>query len=96
MDRLRRLVVDFGELGTLDRPPSCEAALQELLKGRSEYSSDGPTTLAPFKLDLISLPASLKDCPEAEHLLGNDDCLYLKEQERMLLDSPRPDPGFRP
>ncbi|CAE7494575.1 unnamed protein product, partial [Symbiodinium sp. CCMP2456] len=75
---------------------SGEAALQELLKGRSEYSADGPTTLAPFKLDLISLPASLEGCPDAESLLGEEDCRFLKEQERMLHDNPQLDPNFHP
>ena len=44
LDRLRRLVLDAGDLGTLDRAPGHEAALQELLKSRSEYSSENPTT----------------------------------------------------
>ena len=96
LDRLRRLVLDGGELGSLDRPPGDEAALKELLKGRSEYSSDCPTTLAPHKLDLISLPTSLADSPEAVSLLTGDDRLFLEEQERMILPNNQPDPSFRP
>ena len=60
-----------------------------LLQGRDDYSlPSAPVALAPFNLELISLPSSLEGAPEASALLGADDRLFLEEQERMV----RPDP----
>ena len=49
---LAGLCQDKGELAEIPKP---EAALKALLRGRSEYSSDEPTTLAACSLARISL-----------------------------------------
>jgi len=61
-----------------------EAAFTELLKGHSEYTSDGSTSVKPFKLEPISLPSSLAGCGSAEDLCGDDGRRYLERRERML------------
>ena len=86
--RVDGLVHRAGDLGDLRHPFTPEAALKSLLQGRSDYHEPAcPIALAPFDLDLISLPATLKGALRAEDLLSEDDCQFLKEQERMF----RPD-----
>ena len=85
IERVQGLVERAGDLGELQHPFSPEAALKSLLHGRSDYHEPtSPIALAPFDLELISLPATLKDAPRAEDLLPEEDLLYLKEQERMF------------
>ena len=89
LGRIRRLVEDAGNLGGLSHPPSMEAALGSLLQGRTDYfEPSSPVSLAPYNLELISLPSSLKGAPRAEDLLGADDLRYLKEQERIIRAEP--------
>ena len=64
--------------------PKPEAALKELLRGRSEYDSDVPTTLAACSLERTSLPASLADAPWVEDLLDEEARRYLQCPEQML------------
>ena len=88
IERVSGLVDRAGALGDLQQPFTSEAALKSLLQGRSDYHEPAsPIALAPFDLELISLPATLKEAPRAEDLLPESDRLYLKEQERMF----RPD-----
>ena len=88
IERVCGLVDRAGALGDLQHPFTPEAALKSLLQGRSDYREPtSPIALAPFDLELISLPATLKEAPRAEDLLPESDRLYLKEQERMF----RPD-----
>jgi len=58
-----------------------EAAFKELLKGRSEYTLDGSTSVKPFKLESISLPSSLACCRSVEALCGDDGRRYLERRE---------------
>ena len=60
VDYLSKLCQDIG---SLPRVPGTEAALKELLRGRSEYGSEAPTTLATCSIERISLPASLHGAP---------------------------------
>ncbi|CAE7471367.1 unnamed protein product, partial [Symbiodinium pilosum] len=69
--------------GTLDVVPTPEAALRELLRGRSEYSSDVPTTLAACSLERISLPASLDGAPRVEELLDGEARRYLQRNTKL-------------
>ena len=86
LGRLRSLVVDAGDLDDCSRQLSQEAALAELLRGQDGYSEPAtPASLAPFNLELISLPSDLSDAPHALDLLGDEDRRYLEVQERMLL-----------
>eukprot|EP00438_Fugacium_kawagutii_P024261 Skav223122 [mRNA] locus=scaffold419:830256:833692:- [translate_table: standard] len=79
-----------SNLGDLSCVPSQEAALRELLHGQDGYSElSTPASLAPFNLELISLPQDLDDAPRAEDLLSVEDRRYLEVQERMLRDTPR-------
>ena len=100
--RLCDLLRHAGRLGSLSHPPSCEAALRELLAGRDDYHSpSSPVGLAPYNLELISLPDDVKQAPYAVDLLGEDDRRYLLEQERMLRPGPAsesraPDPYWDP
>ena len=83
--RLESLVRQAGDLGHQCRLPSQEAALAELLRGQDGYAEPStPASLAPFNLELISLPKDLSDAPRAEDLLQGDDRRYLEVQERML------------
>lgn len=70
--------------GSLDEVPKPEAALMSLLRGRSEYGSERPTTLAVCKLERISMPSSLVNAPNAEDLLDSDARRYLQCPEQML------------
>ncbi|CAE7249467.1 unnamed protein product, partial [Symbiodinium sp. CCMP2456] len=60
-----------------------EAAFQELLRGASVYEAAG-TTLAPFKLERVSLPDSVHDCPQVADLLPGHARQYLEVPERMM------------
>ena len=76
--RLCDLLRHAGRLGSLSHPPSCEAALRELLAGRDDcHSPSSPVGLAPYNLELISLPDDVKQAPYAVDLLGEDDRRYL-------------------
>ena len=96
LQRIRELSKDAGNIGTLGYVPTPEAALRELLKGKSEYNQpEIPVALAPYSLERISLPASLHDLPEAKDLLPKDARRYLLGEELMLregevFESPRP------
>ena len=96
LQRIRELSKDAGNIGTLGYVPTPEAALRELLKGKSEYNQPKiPVALAPYSLERISLPASLHDLPEAKDLLPKDARRYLLGEELMLregevFESPRP------
>ena len=78
---LAGLCQDKGELAEIPKP---EAALKALLRGRSEYSSDEPTTLAACSLARISLPESLHDAPAVESVLDDEARHYLQSPEHML------------
>lgn len=85
VSRLHSLVEMAGDLGNQDHLPSQEAAFRELLHGEDGYAEPAvPASLAPFKLELISLPQDLVGAPRAEDLLDEDDRRYLEVQERML------------
>ena len=64
---LRRLEDMVGQADALDfhdHLPSQEAALKELLRGRDGYAEPStPASLAPYNLELVSLPADLCDAP---------------------------------
>ena len=96
LDRIHILATEAGDLGGLDRMPVPEAALRELLRGRSDYQQpDVPVALAPYKLERVSLPSSLHGLPQAEELLPESTRRYLQGEEPMLRDgdiedAPRP------
>ena len=97
VERIRGLVDRAGDLGDLQHPFTPGAALKSLLQGRSDYHEPTtPIALAPFNLELISLPASLKEAPRAEDLLPLSDRLYLKEQERMFRPNHESHEFFKP
>ena len=64
-------------------PISPEAAFHELLRGSSVYEAAG-TTLAPFKLERVSLPDSVHDYPQVADLLPEHARQYLEVPERMM------------
>eukprot|EP00435_Cladocopium_sp_Y103_P029700 s2867_g7.t1 len=67
---LHSMVERACDLGDQCCVPSQEAALRELLHGQDGYSEPStPASLAPFNLELISLPQDLSDAPCAEDLL---------------------------
>jgi len=87
--RIEALSNEAGNLGFLSKIPSPEAALRELLKGRSEYHQpDVPVALAPYSLERISLPESLVGLPEATDLLPESARQYLQGRELMLREEP--------
>ena len=87
--RIEALSNEAGNLGSLSKIPSPEAALRELLKGRSEYHQpDVPVALAPYSLERISLPESLVGLPEATDLLPESARQYLQGRELMLREEP--------
>ena len=96
LQRIHVLATEAGELGSLEHVPAPEAALRELLKGRSDYQQpDIPVALAPYRLERVSLPTSLHGLPQAEELLPDDTRRYLQGEELMLKDgaiedAPRP------
>ena len=67
-------------------PLSPQTALRLLLRGRSPYDTrPGAVSLAPFRHELLSLPADVHECPHIEDLLPPEALAYLKGyQERML------------
>ncbi|CAK0833049.1 unnamed protein product, partial [Prorocentrum cordatum] len=69
-----------------------QAALRELLRGRSPYDGrGGPTTVASYSAGLVSMPTDVSDCPRLEDLLPGEALTFLQErQERMLRESPLP------
>ncbi|CAK0831182.1 unnamed protein product [Prorocentrum cordatum] len=69
-----------------------QAALRELLRGRSPYDGrSGPTTVASYSAGLVSMPTDVSDCPRLEGLLPGEALTFLQErQERMLRESPLP------
>ncbi|CAK0823925.1 unnamed protein product, partial [Prorocentrum cordatum] len=69
-----------------------QAALRELLRGRSPYDGrGGPTTVASYSAGLVSMPTDVSDCPRLEDLLPGEALTFLRErQERMLRESPLP------
>ena len=91
-------VVDPVRLGVLARlecaaqrglgaaPQDPQTALSLILRGRSPYDvRPSAVTLAPFRLELLSLPDDVHDCPTIESLLPAEALSYLKGyQERML------------
>ena len=85
LERVESMVELAGDLGDQCHLPSQEAALRELLRGQDGYAEPSvPASLAPFKLELISLPQDLRGAPRAEDLLPVEDRRYLEVQERML------------
>ena len=84
IDRLAFLSSEAGRLDADHTFTSEEAALGELLQGRSEYHLDCNTTLASFSMERVSVPDSLVDCPCITSQLNEADLVYLKEPERML------------
>ncbi|CAK0809789.1 unnamed protein product [Prorocentrum cordatum] len=69
-----------------------QAALRELLRGRSPYDGrSGPTTVASYSAGLVSMPTDVSDCPRLEDILPGEALTFLQErQERMLRESPLP------
>ncbi|CAK0845234.1 unnamed protein product [Prorocentrum cordatum] len=69
-----------------------QAALRELLRGRSPYDGrSGPTTVASYSAGLVSMPMDVSDCPRLEDLLPGEALTFLQERhERMLRESPLP------
>ncbi|CAK0860615.1 unnamed protein product [Prorocentrum cordatum] len=67
-----------------------QAALRELLRGRSPYDGrGGPTTVASYSAGLVSMPTDVSDCPRLEDLLPGEALTFLQErQERMLRETP--------
>lgn len=90
--RLEALVERADDLGDHGHLPSLEAAYGELLRGRDGYAEPStPASLAPYNLELVSLPTDLCDAPRAEELLEEADRRYLQGQERMLREIPKED-----
>ncbi|CAK9038221.1 unnamed protein product [Durusdinium trenchii] len=81
---LRRLDELVGQVDYSDLPggmPSQEAAYKELLHGLDGYCEPStPASLAPFNLELISLPGDLSTAPAALDLLDGDDRRYLEAE----------------
>ncbi|CAJ1441652.1 unnamed protein product [Effrenium voratum] len=76
--------------GTLPTVPPEEAALRELLKGRSEYEDSSlPVTLARFEIERISLPETLEGVPDVAALLPAEARQYLESPELMVRDEAR-------
>lgn len=89
LQRIQCLAKEAGNLGELERLPQPEAALRELLKGKSEYHQpEVPVALAPYNLEHVSLPESLHGLPDAQSLLPPDIRQYLQGCELMLKDGP--------
>ena len=87
LDRVVGLAESARDLGKASVIPTAEAALAALLRGRSDYKADSANAaLAPYNLELISLPEWLEGAPSIESLLGKDDRRYLEDEERMLKD----------
>ena len=80
LERIEFLSQEAGRLDGDCKPLSAQAALRALLHGRSEYELDTNTSLAAFRMDLVSLPESLDNCPCISSQLGPTDALRLKEE----------------
>ena len=81
MVHLSRVAAHKGTLPALQP----EAALRELLRGRSEYESPNlPISLARFNLERISLPDSLDNVPNVVDILPEEARQYLKSPEQMV------------
>ena len=85
-DVLARLDGLIGKQQPGPNAPSPQAAFEKLLHGQSPYDSKGPpVSLASFRMDRLSLPSSVHDCPEVGSVLPGDALVNLSEyQERML------------
>ena len=95
LQRIHLLAQDSGNLGSLERVPSSEAALQALLKGKSEYHQPStPVALAPYKLERVSLPEDLHGLPQdaRRYLQGKE--LMVKEGEPLEAPPPYWDPAL--
>ena len=66
-------------------PLSPEAAFLELLRGNASVYEATGATLAPFKLERVSLPESVHDCSQVIDLVDSDARQYLEDSQRMLL-----------
>jgi hypothetical protein len=69
-------------------PPSPEAALKRLLKGRTDYSAATDIALASYQSALVSMPEDLHGCPQLGEVLPADDVPFLKEYSERMLRSP--------
>ena len=71
-------------------PPTEEASLTTMLQGRSVYDHmDSVTSLAPFELAQVSLPADLSEAPELSDVLPVEARVLLDgELKRMLPRNP--------
>ncbi len=96
LSRIEGLSARASDLGTLDPVPSPEAALRELLRGRSDYALDQPTALATCCLERISLPKSLQGAPHALDLLEGKARRFLQCPEQMLREGCDIEPPFKP
>lgn len=84
--RMEGLVQDQKPNGVLASP---EEALRSLLRGSSPYDGTGANeTLAPYKAELVSLPADIKGCPMLTEVLAPCDRLFLQEQSEQMLRGP--------
>ena len=85
-DVLARLDGLIGRQQPSADAPSPQAAFEKLLNGQNPYDLKGPpVSLAPFRMDRLSLPTSVHDCPSLESVLPDDALEYLRGyQERML------------
>ena len=83
--RARAASLGFGWSRDADARFNDEAALRELLKGRAVYDVDSvPTTLKPFKQNLVSRPASLHDAPFLCDVVSPDASIYLSGFEQRM------------
>ena len=96
LSRIEGLSTRASDLGTLDSIPSPEAALRELLRGRSDYGLDQPTALATCCLERISLPKSLDGAPCALDLLEGKARRFLQCPEQMLRGGFDDEAPFKP
>lgn len=97
LDRIFYLSELAGDRDDTGPIPTPEAALRELLRGRSEHSTpDVPLALAPFNLGRVSLPHTLADAPFAADLLEGHARQYLDVPEQMLRPDPPCEEVFRP
>lgn len=92
LKRVMHVTMQSWEKGKLPSIPKEEAALTELLRGRSEYEgSNLPVTLARFDLERISIPEDLSSAPCVEDLLPEEARQYLESPELMVRDEPPED-----
>ena len=81
--RVEGLVLARREPTDLEAP---EEALRLLLRGRSPYDmADVAMNIAPFKMELVSLPSSIAGCPRLIDVLPPGPRAFLEGyQQRML------------